>query len=266
MGMVPRTPGKEETSVIGKIALVCALAVPAIATAQPVTGLYVGGDLGINFTGSPLSAHDLTRMETGPGPVGLAAVGWGFGNGLRAELEGSYRTGGINGISTLRTNGSMQPLANVSGDARTYAAMVNVAYDIPFHPFALPVQPYVGAGIGYGWLGLGDASGNGLANFAAPGNNSVLSPDTVTFGTGGAFAYQAFVGASVPLPIAHLSLTVEYRYFGTALAEVPVYRAATGGNTVNGAIPSRSSREGFSLGENAVLIGLRYEFGAPQTP
>jgi OmpA-OmpF porin, OOP family len=59
---------------------------PAIAVAQPLQGLYIGAGVGANFAGSMLSSQETTKVYTDPGPVGIAAIGWGFGNGLRAEI------------------------------------------------------------------------------------------------------------------------------------------------------------------------------------
>ena len=213
-----------------KFALAGVLLLPAVAVAQPIQGLYIGGDVGANFAGTLQSSQATTKVYTDRGPVGIAALGWGFGNGLRAEIEGSYRSNGISGISTLRTNGQTLPLANVSGDEQTYAAMANIAYDIPVQPFGLPVQPYIGAGVGYARINMNNASGNGLGTFRVPGNNTVTSPDLVSFGSAGAFAYQAMAGLSLPISaLPGLQATLEYRFFGTARADVPVNRVSTDG-------------------------------------
>ena len=75
------------------VALVTAAALlPVVADAQPVQGLYVNLGAGANLAGDPLSAHETTNVYTTVGPVGLVDLGWGFGNGLRAEIEGSYRS------------------------------------------------------------------------------------------------------------------------------------------------------------------------------
>jgi opacity protein-like surface antigen len=159
------------------------------------------------------------------------------------------------------------PLTNVTGNAATYAVMANILYDISFHPFALPLQPYVGGGLGYGWLDLNNASCNGAATFLLPGNNRFgPGPDVVNFASGGAFAYQAIVGTSVPLTITPgLDLTLEYRFFGMARADIPVTRTTTTGDLVNGIVPSNATRNGFEILDNALLIGLRYTFGGPWT-
>jgi len=127
-----------------KLSLVGMFLLPPIAIAQPLQGLYIGGDVGVNFAGTLQSSHEITKVYTDPGPAGLVALGWGFGNGLRVEVEGSYRSNDISGISTLRVDGMTLSLADVSGNTRTYPAMANVSYDIPIRLLG-PVQPDIGA-------------------------------------------------------------------------------------------------------------------------
>jgi len=235
---------------------------PIVATAQSTIGPYVSVGGGANFADSVESSHDTTKISTDPGPLGVVDLGWGFDNGFRMEVEGSYRSNGINEIATRRGNGLQQPLTNVDGDMATDAVMANLTYDIPIGDLGLPIHPYIGAGLGYGWLRLGNAGGNGQARFLAPGNNVVTSPDTVAFGSAGAFAYQAIVGAPVPLSVLPgLDATLEYRFFGMARADVSVTRTAAGGNTVNGIVPSSETRNGFEARDDVLLVGLRYAFG-----
>ena len=235
---------------------------PVVAEAQPVQGLYISLDTGLNIAGSLSASQDTPEVSTHPGPLGVVDFGWAFGTGLRAEVEGSYRHNDISGISTRRLDGTLQPLGSTQGAVATYAVMANVIYDIPLQPFGLSIRPYVGAGLGYGWLDFGGAEGNGVAAFALPQGNTVTGPSIVRFGSGGAFAYQAMVGAAMPLSIVSgLHLTMEYRFFGMARADVAVNRTAAGGNLVNGAVPSSSTRNGFEIRDNAILIGLLYTFG-----
>ena len=238
------------------------LLLPAAAEAQPVQGLYVSVGGGANFTNDLLSANQTTKVYTDAGALGLVDVGWGWGNGLRTEIEGSYRSNAVSGISTRRVNGDLSPLSNTSGTARTYAVMANIEYDLPIRNSAFSIQPYVGAGAGYGWLDLGNASGNGYGTFALPQANTYRGSTSVQFGSAGAFAYQAIVGASMPLRILPgLALTAEYRFFGMARVDTPVSRtAANSTNLINGAVPSASTHNGFTEQDNAVLIGLRYTF------
>jgi opacity protein-like surface antigen len=257
-----------DNEMLKKFSLAGVFLLPAIAVAQPIQGLYVGGNIGANFAGTLQSSHETTKINTDPGPVGILALGWGFGNGLRAEIEGSYRSNGVSGISTLRADGRTLPLSNVMGNVRTYAAMANIAYDIPVRPFGWPVQPYIGAGAGFAWLNMNNASGNGSATFHLPDDNTFgPGPDLVSTGSAGAFAYQAMAGVSLPISaLPGLEATLEYRFFGTARADVPVNRVTTTGDEVNGVLPSSSTHNGFELLDHAVLIGLRYSFGAPPAP
>jgi len=204
-----------------------------------------------------------TKIYTDAGVVGLIDLGWGFGNGLRAEAEGSIRSNEVSGFSTRRTNGHLQPLGDPAGSVKTYALMANLEYDIPFHPFGLPIQPYVGGGVGYSWLDFGNGGGSGYTTIFE-GGNSNTGPVAVSFGSAGAFAYQAMLGASMPLRILPaLELTVEYRFFGTARADIPVNRVSTDGDTVDGMTFSEQTRNGFVAADNAILVGLRYTFGTP---
>ncbi|WP_428487609.1 outer membrane protein [Rhodopila sp.] len=240
--------------------LACALFLPVVAQAQPLNGFYVGGETGVNFAGSLSSSDQTTKVYTDPGPLGLVDLGWGYGNGLRTEVEGSYRSNHVAGISTRRGDGSLEPLGGVSASAMTYAVMANILYDIPLR---FPVQPYIGAGLGYGWLDFGNGGGAGFGRLGLAQGNTYTGPTTVSFGSAGAFAYQAIVGLSTPLRLlSGLQMTLEYRFFGMSRADILVNRTATNTtNLINGATPSLQTRNGFSVEDNAILIGLRYTFG-----
>ena len=141
---------------------------PAAAIAQPISGLYIGAAVGANFAGAMLSTENSTKIYSSAGPLSLVDIGWEFGNGLRVEIEGSYRSNGVSKIATLRRNGQFYPLSDVDGNVATYATMANLLYDIDWTPFDLPLHPYVGAGVGYGWLDLGHVSGDGFASLRPP--------------------------------------------------------------------------------------------------
>jgi len=68
---------------------------------------------------------------------------------------------------------------------------------------------------------------------------------------------------SMPLQVLPgLVATLEYRFFGTARADVRVTRTEPT-NLLNGVPLSSVTRNGFEAHDNAVLIGVRYTFGAP---
>ena len=248
-----------------RYALAVAFLLPSLAHAQSTQGLYVAGAVGPNFDGTLRAAQGVTKVAADPGPAGSIALGWRFGNGIRAEIEGSDGSSTVSGISTRRVNGLLYPLTSPTGDVANYSVMTNVLYDLPVHvhPFGLTLHPYVGAGLGYSWLDFNQTHGGGVTIFELPQHNQFTGPSAVDFGAAGALAYQAIVGASLPIRTVHgLELTAEYRFVGTARADIPVTRTATGGDTVNGAIPSYATRNGFEAQGSRLMIGARYSFGA----
>jgi outer membrane protein OmpA-like peptidoglycan-associated protein len=207
------------------------LAVPMLASAQPVTGLYMGAGAGVNIMqNESVKAVDGIatpgeNLQTNVGAVGVTSLGWGFGNGLRAELEGDYR---YNGLDKVTGNGHS---ASVGGSEQKYGPMVNVLYD--FNGLGA-VVPYVGVGAGYQWAHEKITSDGGSAS-----------------DTAGAFAYQAILGAAFPIaPVPGLALTAEYRFMG--LAGNRTYTA------VDGSMVTLNNNYNHS-----VLLGVRYVFGAP---
>lgn len=165
------------------------LALPIAASAQPVTGLYLGAGAGLNLMQDETVksvggvATPGAKLETNLGGVGVVSLGWGFGNGLRAEFEGDYRYNGIDKVTGVHGGGS------VSGSEQKYGPMVNVLYD--FNGLSPAFVPYIGAGAGYQW-----ASNSGSS-------------------AAGSFAYQAILGAAVPVAsVPGLAITAEYRFMG----------------------------------------------------
>jgi opacity protein-like surface antigen len=237
----------------------CAL-LPVAAIAQPAAGPYLSGSIGLNIAGSTATGSGNSVIDTNPGPIVLGAAGWRFGNGLRAELEGSFRSNGVSEIDTRRINGRLEPVSGTSGAMRTYAVMANVLYDIPVSPFHLPIQPYIGAGVGYAWLGLGSLSGTEPFIFHLPQNNTYSGPAQLSFSAQGAFAAQAIAGLSAPLPIPGLIATFEYRFFATTDIGTSRTAISASGNVVNGAVPAAISHSNLALQQHAILVGLRYSF------
>jgi outer membrane protein OmpA-like peptidoglycan-associated protein/outer membrane protein W len=164
------------------------MALPLAAQAQPVTGLYIGGGAGVNYMQDETvkSGHSSANLETDIGAVGVLSLGWGFGNGLRAEVEGDYR---YNGLDKITGPGG----GKVSGSEQKYGPMVNVLYD--FTTLSPSFVPYIGAGAGYQWVNE-DISGAGGSNKTA-----------------GAVAYQGILGAAIPIAsVPGLAVTAEYRF------------------------------------------------------
>ena len=88
------------------------LALPLAAQAQPVRGLYVGAAAGANWhanvnTDTTINGEGFSmRTTSSVGWVALASAGWDFGNGLRAEIEGSYRSNDVDtvGVRNLQSS------------------------------------------------------------------------------------------------------------------------------------------------------------------
>jgi outer membrane protein OmpA-like peptidoglycan-associated protein len=227
------------------------LALPIAANAQAVKGLYMGGGVGINILQQQSATGSFTGMtglnstsRSTLGPAAVVALGWGFGNGLRAEIEAGYRYNGLNSVTAggLPTQGG--------GTQQTFGGMVNVLYD--FVGLSSMIQPYVGAGIGYQGVTLTNTYARNAAAAVAVRN-----------GTQGAFAYQAILGAAMPIAsVPGLALTAEYRFMGLAgdrsysATATPAVGAAVSGSV--------STSESFN---HSVLLGVRYNFGqAPAAP
>jgi opacity protein-like surface antigen len=79
---------------------------PLMAAAEPINGMYINFGGGYNSHGDRKSLAGDTpslgiRLSGEPknlfkeGGIGIAAIGWGFGDGFRLELEGSYRQNAV---------------------------------------------------------------------------------------------------------------------------------------------------------------------------
>jgi len=232
------------------------LAAPAIAQAQPVNGLYVGAGVGANFLDktnvsgtwdSPAIRLEGESAEFSWGYVGVLSLGWGFGNGLRAEIEGSYRQ---NATSSSKINNGTYP-SGANGNATSYGAMVNILYDIDLGNMLGGITPYVGAGVGYIWQEY-DKVGIRIGD------------NTLDFnGDGGAFAYQAILGAAYPIDqVPGLAITAEYRFLGTVSQSM----SGTGRSSVAGVADAGNVKFDVDNFNHSLLIGLRYAFNAAPAP
>jgi outer membrane protein OmpA-like peptidoglycan-associated protein/outer membrane protein W len=214
------------------------------AKAQPVTGPYVSAGVGYNvMNGRETKGYAISGVETNlhertlfkNGFTGEASVGYGFGNGFRVELEGDYFDNQAHKVDSATGQ------VPASGTERKYGAMLNGLYDFDISsPY---IYPFIGAGVGYQFLDL--------RNVKTPTNGAYINS------TPGAFAYQAIVGLSFPIPGAiGLSATVQYRYLATVGNEH--YKGTEGG------VPAT-----FKVGpdsNNMLLVGLNYELFAPMPP
>ena len=238
----------------GASLLVLAATLPAAA--QPVRGPYVavaGGGNILQDEEVRLSPEFPGGKERwGVGQVGLGSVGYGFGNGVRVEIEGNWRQNGLQHF--LET-----PYPTISGGTqRNYGGMANVLFDMDIGQSW--IYPYVGLGVGYAWQRLN------LHTVAADGSLFEHVGGT----TGGEFAYQAMFGVGVPVPwVVGLTATAEYRFF-SALGPNGYSGTSIGtqGAFGRGPYENRTSNVDVTSDYNhSFLLGLRYEFNpAPPPP
>ena len=221
--------------------LAAPLAFSHAASAQPVTGPYVSLGAGYNIESSQraknIFVNGVGSQSAGVGHIithngydVTGAVGYGFGDGWRVELEGDYIN---NGFDKLNLGGVD---SHTSGHEGRYGVFANGYYDFDV---GLPyLFPYLGAGIGY----QEDAFNS-------------FTPDGFNFNkTKGAFAYQGIAGVAFPIAaVPGLSATVEYRLVALA-----------GSRKFNGAIDGLPGT--FKVGSeynNQINVGLRYQLYTP---
>lgn len=242
----------------GKAALVSATMLVGLASplaAQTPAGFYVAAGIGAN---QPQSASVQPRgaaqtalggnageIRFAPLPTGIIALGYGFGNGIRLELEGSLRVNTVDGSSGFA---SLAPVTRSQGQLWNWGVMGNALVDLDIGTDW--IRPYLGLGIGY--------VQSELREFRVAGTAQRLAVDS----SDGNFAYQAIVGAAFPIAsLPGLSATAEYRFMGMT---GPDYQARVI-NTATGA--SQSGRVEVNPYHHAVLVGLRYTMGRqPEAP
>jgi outer membrane protein OmpA-like peptidoglycan-associated protein len=213
------------------------------ASAQPVQGFYVGGGLGIsdvNHTDGSIGGQSF-EQNWQLGGIGLVSVGYGFGNGLRAEIEGAYRryesdTAKLGGFS-----------ASSSGRSQSYGVFGNIIYDIDLRLLGLntnAVVPYFGGGLGYTiW------SWDSVRMSRAGSSLTVDDSD-------GLLSYQAIAGLSFPIrSVPGLSVTAEYRFYNEFDDPELKMVSTVGGTTTTKTLGIANRNHNF-------MLGLRYAFNA----
>lgn len=228
----------------GTLAAATLLALPIAANAQAIDGVYIGGAAGVNLMQSEKTTTRVagapgsytTNLDAAAGPALVVSLGYGFGNGLRAEVEGNYRFNTFSGTG-------------YGGEEQKFGAMFNVLYDfVDMVPY---VTPYIGAGIGYEGV-----QERGLHTSRVGG----ISAAAVT-NTKGSLAYQAIVGAALPIPsMPGLAVTAEYRFMGLTGDRAYAATISTPAGAVPGSIKVNNDYN------HTFLVGLRYAFGAAPAP
>ena len=175
--------------------LFCAVtAVVPLAAQAAEDGFYAEGRIGLSLPlNSDLdSATTSQEIDLDRSIVGNVAVGHGYGNGVRTELEFGYRE---NDIDSISGGGSG------TGDVGTWSFMANALYDVNVDG---PLKPYFGVGAGIARI---DVSG------ATPSTGtSINDKDT-------AFAWQGMAGVAYAVS-ERVKLTLGYRYFSVPDADV----------------------------------------------
>jgi outer membrane protein OmpA-like peptidoglycan-associated protein len=223
---------------------------PLAAFAQPITGLYLGAGAGLHAPQDPKATTygggfgtGRVELNEGYGFNSNLAVGYGIGNGFRFEIEGDFMRSPLRDV-----NGT--PFASVSngGHVRTWGVMANAIYDLDA---GIPwMFPYLGVGAGYQWTALNSVNAVQVGGPFAFSTNS----------QSGAFAGQAIIGASFPVPnVPGLSVTADYRFMdilgGEKFGGVEVL---TAGGPVRPA-----SLKLHNQFDHDLVVGVRYAFNAP---
>ena len=175
-------------------ALAFALTAGQAVAAQP--NWYAGGMVGLSVLHDSEDRDAFGNTSTTEFDAGIGFGffgGWEFGNGVRAELELSYRH---NGADRQRS-----PSLILDGSTSAFALMANGLYDFNINMGQL--SPYLGAGLGFARVDADIDSG---------GVQQVDDSDVV-------FAYQFIAGVGYSIT-PQVVLMLDYRIFGTTDPEL----------------------------------------------
>ncbi len=222
--------------------------------AQPMQGFYIGGGLGATMVGNTegsLPANSDSTLSSPShnfgnkwevGPIGVLSLGYGLGNGLRAEIEARLQQNKPSSATAFS-----RPVSG-SGTMTGYGIMGNMLYDFDLRSFGIntrSVVPYAGVGLGYmvwSW-----------DNVRATVDDSRQVIDDQD----GIFGLQAILGLSFPISaVPGLSLTAEYRYYNE-IGDPEMKATVT--TTTTGTTNSQTIKIGNV--NHSGLVGLRYAFG-----
>ncbi len=179
--------------IVQRLLATAIIGLSASAALAEENGLYLGaaGGLSIARDSRIVGTGIDSNAEFDNGLAGAGAVGYGFGSGLRAELELGYRENDVDSIGGLAG----------AGDVSAISTMGNVLFDFDN---SSRFTPYLGVGAGAARVDLDGAS--------PVGGGSINDDDT-------AFAYQGIAGVSYRVSD-RFKLTLDYRYFAAPDVEV----------------------------------------------
>ena len=266
------------------------LAVSAGAMAQPVSGPYISLGGGMNIVDQSATAFSFEQFKVappspwatiglpGPFPINTdhgyalsGAVGYGLGNGLRLELEASYRS------NPLNTSGALGRLLVYNGDDQKTSFILSANYDMDV---GLPIYPYVGVGAGVAlntWSNVTRTGNKNVFTFGAPGAIGQVTETGMTGlnqinGSQAVLALQFTAGLSYPIAsIPGLSLTADYKYFAMpnkrSFPDVLTFSCPQGGCNTVGLTSLPASGPGYGTYgaeyNHSLMVGLRYAFNGP---
>lgn len=228
------------------LAAAASVALIGTASAQNTSGFYIGGAAGVSIiekvdgTYKPAGTKASQDYKTGYGLLG--ALGYGYSNGFRSEVEAAY--------SEAKTKNSSYALgsgitSSTGGNANAFSLFGNALYDFNL---GLPVTPYLGVGLG--WLRLAAETKTNSNN----GNIKLVDDSADTVG------YQLIAGLSLPI-VDNLKATLDYRFKSSFTK--PKFDTSAEARGLNANL--RTFEADRPMIHN-VFLGLRYEFGAPARP
>jgi OOP family OmpA-OmpF porin len=206
---------------------------------DPTFGPYVTvtGGLALQRNVTPSGSGDGTALRFDDGYTTTGAFGWGFGNGLRGELELGWHDSAEKSAFSQGALGTPFSISN-SGRVTQKTVFANALYDFDT---GTKWTPHIGFGLGW--------------DDANVDNVSTLAGGPAFASHGNVFAYQAIAGLEYAVGPG-LRLGVEGRYIGTSDLN------AISNNAVTGGINETS----YSLGSVNILATMRIDFGVAPTP
>lgn len=251
------------------LTLATAAGAQSSAQAQTVNGLYVGAGIGGTMLNDTINRRAPTgffgqgngsQFSYGAGVGGQGAVGWGFGNGVRAELEGYYRRPSLQTVNLFGNGSFSGGITSRDGRAQIYGFMANAYYDFDLtalSPVFRYIQPYVGAGVGFAYSEYRGIRSDGFGSLR-----------TTLEGTGRTLAYQGMLGVAVPMDYVApgLAFTAEYRYFGAGSPKLSIRTSTIPTNNQPAFVLAALDRHvSPGIGSHNFTVGLRYAFNTPSS-
>ena len=190
--------------------LVALVMLPAIAAAETAQGYYLGARIGWTEL-HDWNGDDFDNLTYKDGYAVMGAIGYALSSGLRFELEGAYRR---NDLDPIFPTPFMGPIP-ATGEMQSATAMANAYYDFDLGP---PVSPFVGAGLGIGFL---------WENTTWPSTGEVRAE------SGPVGAFQGTVGVSA-LISSRVVVDLAYTYFVSMSSLMFAHRGQESNNAMVG--------------------------------